>query len=86
MLGLPVPSPPEAWVFSEIGGASLDLIGATEGWDDEIWLDGRRSVLAYVRADRVVGLAAIDGAIAPDLARRLVENRAAPAEVAAALR
>jgi hypothetical protein len=86
MLGRPVPPPPVPWVFSEIGGTPLDLIGATDGWEEERWLDDARSVLAYLRADRVVGLAAIDGAIAPDEGRRLVEAAATPAEVAAALR
>jgi 3-phenylpropionate/trans-cinnamate dioxygenase ferredoxin reductase component len=86
MLGQPVPPPPAPWIFSEIGGTSLDLFGATEGWEAEAWIDGGRSVLAYLRANRVVGLAGIEGAIAPDLGRRLVEAGAAPAEVAAALR
>lgn len=85
MLGRPVPPPPAPWVFSEIGGTPLDLIGAAEGWEEEAWLDDPGSVLAYLRAKRVVGLAAIDGAIAPDVGRRLVDAGAAPAEVAVAL-
>lgn len=72
MLGMPVPPPPPPWVFSEIAGTSLDLIGAGDGWEEEVWLDADRSVLAYLRANRVVGLAAVGGAIAPDVARRLV--------------
>lgn len=79
MLGRPVPPPPAPWVFSEIGGTVLDVIGATDGWEEERWLD--RSVLAYLRGDRVVGLAAIGGAIAPDVARRLVGDGVRPAEV-----
>ena len=39
MLGRPVPPPPAPWVFSEIGGTPLDLIGAAEGWEEEAWLD-----------------------------------------------
>ncbi len=85
MLGLSVPSPPAPWVFSEIGGASLDMIGAADGWDDETWLDGARTVLAYVRAGRIVGLAGIDGAIAPDAARRLVDAGATLSDAAAAI-
>lgn len=85
MLGRPVPPPPAAWVFSEIGGRTLDLIGAVDGWEEERWLDADRSALAYLRSGRVVGLATVDGALAPDAARRLVEEHAAPERVIAAL-
>lgn len=84
MLGRPVPPLPAPWVFSEIGGRSLDLVGATEAWEEERWLDDERSLLAYLRAERLVGLASIDGALAPDAARRLVAERAAPEAVTAA--
>ena len=85
MLGLAVPPQLTPWVFSEIGGSSLDMIGAAEGWDDETWLDGARTVLAYVRAGRIVGLAGIGGAIAPDAARQLVDAGATLSEAAAAI-
>jgi 3-phenylpropionate/trans-cinnamate dioxygenase ferredoxin reductase subunit len=84
MLGQPIPAPPAPWVFSEIGGHSLDLIGTLDAWDEEHWLDADRSVLAYLRSGRVVGLATVDGALAPNVARRLVDERAAFDEVAAA--
>jgi len=86
MLGLPVPPPPAPWVFSEIAGTTLDLIGAGDGWEEEVWFDASRTVLAYVRAGRTVGLAGIGGAIAPEVARRLVEAGVAPSEVVAAMR
>ena len=85
ILGLSVPAPPAPWVFSEIGGASLDMFGAAAGWEDEMWLDDTRTALAYVRAGRIVGLAGIEGAIAPDVARRLVEAGATLSEAAAAI-
>ncbi|MBA2632441.1 MAG: FAD-dependent oxidoreductase [Chloroflexi bacterium] len=85
MSGLPVPPPPAPWVFSEIGGASLDVVGTAEGWDEERWLDRDRTLLAYLRGDRVVGLAAIGGAIAPTEARRLVEAAVTPDEVVVTL-
>jgi NADPH-dependent 2,4-dienoyl-CoA reductase/sulfur reductase-like enzyme len=84
MLGLPVPTLPAAWVFSEIGGGSLDVVGATEAWEEERWLNEERSVLAYISTGRVVGLASIDGALAPDVARGLVEAGTAPEAVLAA--
>ena len=76
MLGIPVQPPPAPWVFSEIGGTTIDVIGSTAGWDDEAWLDGSKSVLAYLRDGRAIGLAVVDGAIAPDVARRLIESGA----------
>ena len=82
MLGLAIPPPPPAWVFSEIAGAMLDVIGAVDGWDDEVWLQEGR-LLAYLAGERVVGLASIDGALAVDVARRLVATGASVAEVAA---
>jgi 3-phenylpropionate/trans-cinnamate dioxygenase ferredoxin reductase subunit len=84
MLGQPIAPAPPPWVFSEIGGHSLDLIGAMDAWEEERWLDADRSVLAFVSSGGVVGLATIDGALAPNLARRLVGERAAPDEVLAA--
>lgn len=86
MLGLPVPPPPAPWVFSEIGGTTIDVIGETAGWDEEAWLDGAGSLLAYLHGGRVVGLAVIDGVLAPDVARRLIEAGATPSDVLTALR
>ncbi len=83
MLGLDVPAPPPPWVFSEVGGAMLDVIGAVSGWDDERWIAPER-LLAYLRAGRVVGLASIDGAMPADACRRLVAGGASIDEVAAA--
>ena len=85
MLGLPVPDPPAPWVFSEIGGTTLDLIGAVDGGERETWLDADHTVLAYTRDERVVGLAGIDGGIAPEEARRLVKSVATVGEAVAAL-
>jgi 3-phenylpropionate/trans-cinnamate dioxygenase ferredoxin reductase subunit len=86
MLDRPVPPPPAPWVFSEIGGSMLDVFGATDEWEEEAWLDRERTVLAYLRGGRVVGLAAIGGAIPPDAARKLVADQVRPDEVLAAVR
>ncbi len=83
MLGLPVLPLPPAWVFSEIAGVTLDVIGAIDAWDAERWLvEGR--LLAYLASGRVVGLASIDGALAPEVARQLLSMDASIAEVSAA--
>jgi 3-phenylpropionate/trans-cinnamate dioxygenase ferredoxin reductase subunit len=70
MLGLPIDEDPPPWFFSEVGGATLDVIGAADAWDEERWVaDG---LLAYLDAGRVVQLAAIDSAMAPDRMRALL--------------
>ena len=51
MLGLPVPAVPPPWVFSEIAGTMVDVVGAVDGWDEERWLDAGPP-------DRVPGLGA----------------------------
>lgn len=85
MLGIPVPPAPPPWVFSEVAGATLDVIGGLDGWDEERWLvDGR--LIAYLAAGRVVGLASIDGALPAEAGRQLVAAGASIAEVAAARR
>jgi NADPH-dependent 2,4-dienoyl-CoA reductase/sulfur reductase-like enzyme len=81
MLGMaPEPARP-SWVFTEVAGVPVDVIGETTG-DEERWLDGARRVLAFLTGDRVTGLASIDGALGPEDARRLVANRARAGEVA----
>ncbi|MDQ3689102.1 MAG: NAD(P)/FAD-dependent oxidoreductase, partial [Chloroflexota bacterium] len=84
MLGLPVSPPPPPWVFSEIGGATLDLIGVLDAWEAQRWLIESR-LLAYLAADRVVGLASMDGLLAPETARDLVAAAASVPEVMASV-
>jgi hypothetical protein len=62
---------------------TLDVIGAIDAWDAERWLvEGR--LLAYLASGRVVGLASIGGALAPEVARQLLSMDASIAEVSAA--
>jgi len=82
MVGLDVPTPPPAWVFSEIGGTMVDIIGAVDGWDEERWLDEGR-LLAYLASGRLVGLASIGNALSADAGRRLLAAGAALDEVVA---
>jgi 3-phenylpropionate/trans-cinnamate dioxygenase ferredoxin reductase component len=84
MLGLPVPQPPAPWLFTEVAGIPLDVIGAAEGWDEERWVR-EGSVLAYLVAGRTVQLAVIDSALDPGAARRLVEANASVRELEEAL-
>lgn len=81
MLGLAVAPPPPAWVFSEIGGTMLDVVGATDRWDEEHWLMPGR-LLAYLASGTLVGLASIDNALPAEAARRLLTDGASTEEVA----
>ena len=83
ILGIPVPPVPTPWVFSEVAGATLDVIGGVDGWDEERWLVDAR-LLAYLTARRVVGLASIDGALPAEAGRQLVAAGVSAADVAAA--
>ena len=72
MLGMP-PTPHRApWVFSEVAGIALDVLGFATAWDEERWVR-RGSVLAYLAGERVVQLAVIGSALDPALARTHVE-------------
>jgi 3-phenylpropionate/trans-cinnamate dioxygenase ferredoxin reductase component len=85
MLGEPIPELPTPWVFSEIAGVTLDVVGAVDGWDEERWLGAKGSILAYMRDGRAVGLAGIGGALPIPEARRLVAEHASLAAVKATL-
>ncbi|MGQ0607174.1 MAG: NAD(P)/FAD-dependent oxidoreductase [Chloroflexota bacterium] len=85
MIGLPVPAVPSPWVFTEIGGATLDVIGTLDGGETEEWLI-RDRLLASRHGERVIGLASIDGALSADIGRRLVAGGASLQEVSAAAR
>jgi 3-phenylpropionate/trans-cinnamate dioxygenase ferredoxin reductase component len=85
MLGMPDELPPAPWIFSEVGGVAIDVIGATDGWEEERWLDARRSVLAYLHNARLVGLAVIGSVLEPSEARRLVASAARVDEAVAAI-
>ena len=79
MLGMPLPSVPPPWVFSEIAGTMVDVVGAFDGWDDERWLMPGR-LIGYLGSGRLVGLASIDNALAVETGRRLVADGALPEE------
>jgi 3-phenylpropionate/trans-cinnamate dioxygenase ferredoxin reductase component len=68
------PTPHRApWVFSEVAGSALDVVGLAPAWDEERWARPG-SVLAYLAGERVVQLAVIGSALDPAVARTLVES------------
>jgi 3-phenylpropionate/trans-cinnamate dioxygenase ferredoxin reductase subunit len=84
MLDLPVPPVSAPWLFSEVAGVSIDVLGSAAAWDEERWLRDV-SVLAYLDGERVVQLAVIASAVDPALARALVERSATFDELREAL-
>ena len=74
MLGLPIGDDPPPWLFSEVAGATLDVIGLADEWDAERWVAS--GLLAFLDAGRVVQLASIDSAMAPDRMRALLAGGA----------
>ena len=71
------------WVFSEVGGTSLDVVGLAPTWDDIVELDGG---FAFVADARVVQLAVIGGAFPVEDARMFVARGGALAEFDALVR
>ena len=72
MLGQSATNKRAPWVFSEVAGIALDVFGLAPAWDEERWVRPG-SVLAYLAGDRVVQLAVIGSALAPEIARTHVE-------------
>jgi 3-phenylpropionate/trans-cinnamate dioxygenase ferredoxin reductase component len=71
MLGLDIGPDPAPWVFSEVAGHAVDVVGAVDPWTEERWLRSG-SVLAYLDGDRLVGIASLDGGVPVEQARELV--------------
>jgi len=82
MLGQPVPPARAPWIFSEVAGVTVDVIGAFPSADDAVVHDG---VHAHVSGGRVVQVTIIDGAVEVEAARRLVEEGGTPQQLAALL-
>lgn len=80
MLGLPVPPIPPPWLFTEVAGTTVDVIGAAATWSAERELgDGR--VIALVDGGRVAMLAIVDSALPVERARELVAAGASVEEI-----
>ncbi len=81
MLGQPVPAARAPWIFSEVAGVTVDVIGAATSGDDAVVHGG---VHAHVSGGRVVQVTIIDGAMEVEAARRLVEAGGTPQQLAVA--
>lgn len=85
ILGAELEPVPPAWVFTEVAGVSVDVIGESVGLDER-WLDDDHRVRAFLEDETVVGLASIGGAVAPEQARRWVADRVPVDELVVRLR
>lgn len=85
MLGREIGAPRAPWLFTEVAGTTIDVIGHADGWDEERWIRPG-AVLAHLVAGRVVRLAAIGSALDPEVARGLVEASSPIGDIEAVLR
>ena len=86
MLGEPVPAARAPWVFSEVAGHQIDVVGSASVWQEIRRIgDGERFALAYVSGGVVEQIAIVDSAVRVDDARALVERRAGLEELERAL-
>jgi len=79
MLGLRVPAVRAPWIFSEVAGVTVDVIGTAASGDDAVVRGG---VHAHVSGGRVVQVTIIDGAVEIEAARRLVDEGGTPQQLA----
>jgi NADPH-dependent 2,4-dienoyl-CoA reductase/sulfur reductase-like enzyme len=82
MLGEAVPAPPAPWVFSEVAGHQLDVVGSVAAADEVRRIgDDRRFVLVYVSGGVVGQIAIVDASVPVEEARALVGRGGSIADV-----
>lgn len=81
ILGLPAPPPRAPWVFSELGAATLDAVGWPD--DEAAEVEIAPGIIGFVREEALVQVVILDGAIAVEPVRELIERGATPSELAA---
>ena len=84
MLGQPVPAQRAPWVFSEVAGELLDVVGWSPTWDETIVLgdpDSSGFAVAYVADGEIRQLAVVNGAIPVEEARAFVERHPSAADL-----
>jgi 3-phenylpropionate/trans-cinnamate dioxygenase ferredoxin reductase component len=79
MLGLDPGSEPAPWLFSEVAGHAIDVVGAAGDGDDERVLG--TALVAFLVGRRVTQIVIIDGAVPVAAARSLVERGCSLAEL-----
>ena len=82
MLGLPLPDVPPPWVFTEVVGMAVDIVGDAAEWDDEQWLIPDR-LLVHTEAGRVVRIISIGSEMPAGVLREVVAARESTESVSA---
>ena len=84
MLGLPLETARAPWVFSEVAGELLDVVGWAPTWDETSIIGDRserRFAVAYVAEGMVRQVAIVNGAVPVEAARTFVERRPSAGEL-----
>ena len=84
MLGQAVQAQRAPWVFSEVAGELLDVVGWSPAWDETIVLgdpDSSAFAVAYVADGEIRQLAVVNGAIPVEEARAFVERHPSAADL-----
>jgi NADPH-dependent 2,4-dienoyl-CoA reductase/sulfur reductase-like enzyme len=82
MLDQPVTQRRAPWVFSEVAGHQLDVIGIATAWDETRRLgDANRFAVAHLAQGRVAQVAIVNGALPVEETRALVERGSRFAEI-----
>jgi 3-phenylpropionate/trans-cinnamate dioxygenase ferredoxin reductase subunit len=84
MLGKRLPAVRAPWVFTEVAGELIDVVGWAPSWDETVLLGdvtSDRFALAYVVDRRVAQLAVVNGAVPVEEARAFVERQATASEL-----
>jgi NADPH-dependent 2,4-dienoyl-CoA reductase/sulfur reductase-like enzyme len=83
MLWHEVPAARAPWIFSEVAGVTVDVVGLAASRDDAFVRDG---VHAHLRGGQVVQVAIVDAAVEVEAARRLVEEGGTRQQLATLMR
>ena len=86
MLGQPAPAARAPWVFSEVAGHLVDVVGWAPSWDETTVIGDEsadRFAVAYLIDGRVAQLAVVNGALPVEEARAFVERAPSASELAA---
>jgi 3-phenylpropionate/trans-cinnamate dioxygenase ferredoxin reductase component len=85
MLGRPVPAARAPWVFSEVAGHLIDVVGWAPSWDEATVIgdeNADRFAVAYLIDGRVAQLAVVNSALPVEDARAFVERAPSARELA----
>jgi 3-phenylpropionate/trans-cinnamate dioxygenase ferredoxin reductase subunit len=81
MLGRPLPPAPTPWVFSEVTGIPVDVVGWAPAWDEVVDLGGATPTFGYVTGGAVMQVALVDRSDRVDELRAVLPHGPSIAEL-----